>query len=105
MTFAPAAKADEVVALLKAVNDGALVPLVRLRNSSSVATAHLPRAQSTSPKGRARLARPQPWSPADSAVEAVRKSDDSLSYEQAFAATALNDNPELYEEYLTGKGR
>ena len=99
------AKADEVVALLKAVNDGApraagaFEELLK-RCNSALAEGAIYKSEGQSETGEAATVVAR-W---DSAVEAVRKSDDSLSYEQAFAS-ALDQNPELYEEYLTGKGR
>ena len=98
------AKSDEVVALLKAVHTGAPRAagafeelLKRCNSAMAEGDIYKSEGQDESYATSSAVAR---W---DSAVEAVRKSDDSLSYEQAFAS-ALDQNPDLYEEYLTGKG-
>lgn len=99
------AKADEVVALLKAVHEGApraanaFEELLKRCNSALAEGAiYKSEGQGETSESNTIVAR---W---DSAVENIRKNADGLSYEQAFAA-ALDQNPELYEEYLTGKGR
>ena len=99
------AKSDEVVALLKAVHTGAPRAagafeelLKRCNSAMAEGDIYKSEGQDESYATSSAVAR---W---DSAVEAVRKSDDSLSYEQAFAS-ALDQNPDLYEEYLTGKAR
>jgi len=99
------AKRDEIVAILKAVNEDApraasAIEELLKRCNGALAESGIFKSEGQGETGTTSTTVAQ-W---DSAVDTIRKADTSLSYEQAFAK-ALDQHPELYEEYLTGKTR